>query len=462
MSTAAEAVGSKDYLGMSDEDFLKVNAPEPAPAASEKTDDEKAAEEAAAAALAAAEVVTKTPEETAAEEAAKKLADEEKAKADKELADAEAALAADPAAQAAAVAAAAGEPDKGKTNAEKKKEKADREAAEAAAKIETDKGKTPEQITADKAEADRIAAGGAPKTDAEKAADAERAKAAAPVQLKPEELKSFYDSLIGTPIKANGKSITLKSPEEVLRLVQMGAGYGRKLQDLQPHLKVIRMLEKAELLDEGKISFLIDINGKNPDAIKKIIKDSGIDPLDLNIGDNVSYIPKNHSVSDQEMSFQTALEDVQSHEGGKETLQEIDQKWDLESKNVLFKEPQLLGLIQSQRDNGVYAKITTEMERQKLLGTIPNSTPFLKAYQAVGNILFPPAPEAKPIQLQPVVTPQPQVIATRVEPPKAQVQNSAEAAAAAAPKSAGSRKPAPVNPLAMADDEFLKAFSGRL
>ena len=51
--------------------------------------------------------------------------------------------------------------------------------------------------------------------------------------------------------------------------MQMGAGYGRKLQDMQPHLKTLRMLEKNNLLDEGKLSYLIDLDQKNPDAIKK-------------------------------------------------------------------------------------------------------------------------------------------------------------------------------------------------
>jgi hypothetical protein len=460
MSKAAEAVASTDYLGMSDEDFLKVNAPEAtasAAAVTEKTDEEKAAEakaaEDAATAAAAAEAaaVTKTPEEIAAEEAA--ATEAAKVAKAKEDADA-AALAADPVAKAAAdakaeadaVLAAAGDPDKNKTKTEKKKAKAEQAAASAAkpAEAEADKTKTPEQIAAEKVAAEA----------------AEKAK----LVPKPEELTSFYNSLIGTPIKANGKSITLKSPEEVLRLVQMGAGYGRKLQDLQPHLKVIRMLEKAELLDEGKISFLIDINSKNPDAIKKIIKDSGIDPLDINTGDNVSYIPKSHAVSDQEMAFQNALGDIQAHEGGQETLKEIDQKWDNESKQVLFKEPGILGIIQTQRDNGVYAQITAEVDRQKLLGTIPNSTPFLQAYKIAGDKLFPPTQvqTTQPIQPQPVVTPQPQVIATRVEAPKAQVQNSAQAAAAAAPKGTSVRKPAPLNPLAMADEDFMKAFSGRL
>lgn len=431
MTTAAA-----DYLGMSDEDFLKVNAPAataPVEAAAvvEKSEEEKAAE---AAALAAQEAESK-----AAEDAAAKLdEDQNKGEEDKDT----------PAPGSEA------KPEDDANKAEKtEEEKAAEAAAALAAKAEADKGKTPEQISAEAAAA------------AERAKNSPEAKGP---EAKTEEApkvvdhKAFYDSLIGTPIKANGKTITLKSPEEVLRMVQMGAGYGRKIQDLQPHLKVLRMLEKNELLDESKLSLLIDVNNKNPDAIKKIIKDSGIDPLDINTGDNVDYKPVNHSVSDQEVAFQDALSDIQSHEGGQDTLKEINQKWDAESKSALWQEPSLLGVIQSQRDNGIYAKIAEEIDRQKLLGTIPNSTPFLKAYQLVGNQMFPAPAQATQSQTQPGVTQQPQVLATRTEAPKAQVKNSEQAAAAAAPKSSSTRKPAPVNPLAMADDDFMKQFEGRL
>jgi hypothetical protein len=264
-----------------------------------------------------------------------------------------------------------------------------------------------------------------------------------------------------TPFKANGREIKLATPEEAVRLMQMGAGYGRKIQDLQPHLKVLRMLEKNDLLSEDKLSFLIDVNQKNPDAIKKIIKDSGIDPLDLNIEDNVTYSPKSHAVSDKEMAFQEALSDIQGHDTGQDTLRIINQSWDQESKSVLWQSPQILGVIQSQRENGIYDQIVAEIDRQKLLGHIPHATPFLAAYKAAGDHLQ--ANNGFKIQEQPGGTPQPQVIATRTAAPKAQVQNGDKASAAAQTKTVSSNKAGiTVNPLEMADDEFLKQFKGRL
>jgi hypothetical protein len=267
-----------------------------------------------------------------------------------------------------------------------------------------------------------------------------------------------------TPFKANGKTFEVKTPEEAVRLMQQGAGYGRKLQDMQPHLKVLRMLEKNNLLDEKKLSYLIDINQKKPDAIKKLIKDSGIDTLDLNPDDKVTYTPTDHAVSDKEVVFHQAITEVQQQPGGHATLQHINQTWDEESKGLLYEEPEIFGVIQSQRENGVYDQILSEIERQKLLGHIKNSTPFLQAYKVAGDHLVKTNGFKAPIQNQPGngTTPQPQVIATRTAAPKSQAQNSDKAAAASPTKVAGVSKPSTsVNPLQMADDDFMKQFSGR-
>lgn len=425
MTTAATTgETSKEYLGMSDEDFLQINSPgaeaagEPASEV-EKTDEEKAAE---------AEL-TATAEAEAA--AAKALADEE----------------------AARVAASSGSTEEVAAAEAKAIQDAKDQADAAAAKAEADKGKTPEQIAAE-AETARVAA--------------ETAAAAQAEADKPVDYEKFFKQVM-TPFKANGRTIDLKTPEEAIRLMQMGAGYGRKIQELQPHLKVLRMLEKNNLLDEGKLSLLIDVNAKNPEAIKKIIKDSGIDPLDLNIEDNVSYQPTNHAVTDKEMAFQEALSDIQSHANGQETLRTINQTWDQESKSLLWESPQLLGVIQSQRDNGIYDQIAAEIDRQKLLGQIPQSTPFLQAYKLAGDHLTAtngfkiPDGQVTQIQTQTGGTPPQQVIATRTAAPKAQVQNGDKAAAASPTKTATTRKAtSTVNPLEMADDVFMKQFSGRL
>ena len=307
--------------------------------------------------------------------------------------------------------------------------------------------------------------------------DPKDVKNAAPVvrsskDLKPEELAGFYDQVM-KPFKANGREIQLRTPEEAIRLMQMGAGYGRKLQDMQPHLKTLRMLEKNNLLDQKKLGFLIDINSKNPEAIKKLIKDSGIDPLDLNMDDNANYRPTDHSVSDNEVAFAEALKDVSSQPGGRDTIQHINSTWDQQSKEFLWGNPEVLTVIQDQRQNGIYDAITAEIDRKKMLGEIAPTVPFLEAYKIAGDALVAsksmtqpgsePAPQpTNPAPAQNADQQAGRVLGTRTAAPKSSATNSDKAKAAGSPTNSSRKAKETINPLDMADDDFLKQFENRL
>lgn len=287
----------------------------------------------------------------------------------------------------------------------------------------------------------------------------------------PEEYAAFYNKVMA-PFQANGKTVQMKTPEEVLQLMQMGANYTRKMQDIAPHRKVLLMLQNNELLDEGKLSYLIDLDKKNPEAIKKLIKESGIDPLDLDLNSEPNYLEGSHRVDDKEVNFRQALEDISSSDAGKETVRIIDKTWDHASKEVLWQSPELMSVFHEQRQNGIYDLITAEVERQRVLGKIQPNVPFLQAYKAVGDELaqagaFGPTGEQPGTQ-----TPgnpgnpaqEPQVVTTRTAAPKSDVANGDKASAASQTRSTTRKAEAVVNPLAMSDEEFMKLdqFAGRV
>lgn len=269
---------------------------------------------------------------------------------------------------------------------------------------------------------------------------------------------------ITAPFKANGKEIKVNNVDEAIRLMQAGAGFARKLQNLQPHLKTVRMLEDANLLDPNELSYLIDLHQKKPDAIKKLIKDSGIDPLDLNTNDDVTYKPTDRTVSDNDLAFRDVLDTVSSTDQGKELIGIINSSWDQKAKNALYGEPKLLEVIQSQYENGLYDQIVAEIDRQKLMGTISANETFFTAYKTAGDYLV------SQDKLKPAVKDnnglpsgkQPTIIETRTASVKSQVKND-EKARAASPTNSTSRKAAStVNPLSVDDETFMKQFSGRV
>ena len=286
--------------------------------------------------------------------------------------------------------------------------------------------------------------------------------------LTQEQLQAFYNQVM-KPFKANNKEVAVRTPEEAIRLMQMGAGYGKKLNDMQPHLKALRILEKHGLLDENKLSFLVDVNAKNPDAIKQLLRDAKIDPLDLNMEEGADYKAPNHSVPDAEVAFKEVLADVRAAPNGQETIRHVNESWDEPSKARLWRTPEILRVIQSQRETGVYDQIVAEVERQKLFGTIKPNVPFIDAYKIAGDSLVKAAgldPSTdKPAQVQssnpapaPVQPAAPVPLGTKTAKPRTPVSNDAKARAAASSTSKAAKVVAPVDMLDMSDDEFMKQF----
>lgn len=377
---------------MTDEDFLKMEVPS----------DTLAPE--------------KTPEEVAAEEATRI-----QAQAD---ADAAAAKAAEDAAKVTEQPGEVQVP--GSTTVEEPVTKTPEESV-----AEADKNKTPEQLAQDKAEADA------------KAKDTQPAGEV--------DYKAGYEQIMA-PFKANGKTMQVKSVEEAIQLMQMGANYTRKMQELQPHRKTLLMLENNGLLDEGKLSFLIDLDKKNPEAIKKLLQDANINPLDVDMDEESTYQEGNHKVSDEEAQFRLVLDELNSNPVGRETLQTINSTWDQASKEVLWKQPEVMNTINAQRENGVYARITAEIDRRRTLGQIQVGVPFLEAYRVVGdelhrsgafNDLFKPKAPATPVATR-AAMPKPTGVDPKVE-------------AAAVHRGSPSKTPSPFEAMQKAsDEEFLK------
>lgn len=293
--------------------------------------------------------------------------------------------------------------------------------------------------------------------------------AAAPAEQQPAaeefDYKAAYENLLAKPLKANGKEIKLNSVEELVQLAQQGANYTRKMQELAPHRKTLLMLENNGV-DADKLDFLIALSKKDPAAIQKYLKDSGVNPLDIDVEAEATYQGGNHRVSDEEAAFANTLEDMQMSEAGKYVLQSIHGTWDQASKELLVTQPNIMEIMRQQHEAGFYDRISAEVDRQRMLGAIPASQSWLQSYKIIGDKMVEqglfvdllakqePAAQTPPVAAAPV--------ATRVAAPKPTVTADARAAAAAPTRAAPSAAKKLVNPLAMSDDEFMKQFENRL
>ncbi len=189
------------------------------------------------------------------------------------------------------------------------------------------------------------------------------------------------------PFRANNKEMQVSNVEEARTLMQMGANYNKKMAGLKPSLKIVKMLQNNDLLDENKISYLIDLDKKNPEAVKKFIKESGIDPLELDLKEKSSYKPDNtYTVDDKEVELDGILDEIKDTKSFNNTIDIIGNKWDESSKSVLRDNPGIIKVINEHVATGIYDKIDAVISKERALGKLVGLSD-IEAYKQVGDAI---------------------------------------------------------------------------
>lgn len=279
-------------------------------------------------------------------------------------------------------------------------------------------------------------------------------------EKKPEEkqvaidYQAEYNRLL-KPFKANGREIRINSVDDAISLMQMGANYNKKMAGLKPNLKLMKLLENNGLLNEDKISYLIELEKKNPEAINKLVKDSGIDPMDLNTDKAGEYKPKIHTVDDREMELDTVLDEIQDTPTYNRTLSIVSKEWDGASKQVIAGNPQLLKVINDHVDRGIYDLIVKEVESERVFGRL-NGLSDIEAYRQVGDAIQARGGFNHLGSSQGKTNQQPVVVAPKPKKVDEDKLNDKRRAASSTKPTISSAVSKDFNPLALSDEEFAK------
>ena len=213
----------------------------------------------------------------------------------------------------------------------------------------------------------------------------EPVKVTLPQGVTQEGLVDFYSKITG-PIKADGKDIQVRSPEDAIRLIQMGFNYSRRMQELKPVRALGQMLQDNKLDNPEQLNFLIDLAKGKKEAIQKLLADHKIDPIDLDTTKPETYKPAQYQLDPKDQAFKEAVEATVQVEGGRDLIVDINKSWDAESKSALREQPAIFENLLAQKQSGVYEKIQKELEYQRSLGYLVG-VPFLQAYHQVGTAM---------------------------------------------------------------------------
>ena len=279
-------------------------------------------------------------------------------------------------------------------------------------------------------------------------------------EVKEPDYQEEYNKVFA-PFKANGKMMQIDNAEDARTLMQMGANYNKKMAGLKPTLKIVKMLENNDLLDESKLNFLIDLDKKDPEAIKKLLQDSKLDVDEIDLKAEGNYKPQNHAVNGTEIELDEILSTIKETESYATTLNIIGTKWDEASRDEMTANPNTIAILNNHVANGWFDQIEAVMEKEKALGRLAGMTD-IAAYTAIGDALnaqgklFNKADPGQGTETKAKVSP---VSVKKATDPKLKDKKRAASGTKSLPGKGGEK--ASFSPLALSDEEFEKQGSAK-
>ena len=269
------------------------------------------------------------------------------------------------------------------------------------------------------------------------------------------QYKDTHDRIFA-PFKANNKEMKVDNVEDAISLMQMGANYNKKMAGMKKPLRFIKMLENNDLLDETKLSYLIDLDKKSPEAIAKLVKESGIDPLEIDTTEDTEYKPNTYTVDDLQVELDTVIEDIRDTDSFKDTIDIVSNKWDEASRNALLEKPSILKAINEHVAAGVYTQVTDIVERERVMGRLKGLSD-LEAYRQVGDAL-----QAQGAKKSAPKANEKFVASSKKAPTDTTLASRKKAASPTKSSASSGKGKQDYNPLSMSDAEFEKQMNSGL
>ena len=197
------------------------------------------------------------------------------------------------------------------------------------------------------------------------------------------DYKAFYETMT-KPFRANGREVQISNVDDAIRLMQQGANYSKKMEELKPKRALIKTLEQHGLTDKEQLGYLVDLANKDPKAIAKLVKESGIDLCEFDVEQANEYSPN------LQIQEPTAFEDIVSeitanNPDAIDVLNVIGQ-WDDETKDFLYNKPDGLRIFAEHKANGFFDKVVGIIENERMFGRMTDKT-YLEAYADIEAML---------------------------------------------------------------------------
>ena len=222
------------------------------------------------------------------------------------------------------------------------------------------------------------------------------------VETEEVNYKEFYEKVALAKFTANGREVEgFKNPEDLIRAQQMLHGYSDKMKVFKEYKKFLKPLEERGIVnDPEKFNLAMSLLDGDPEAIKKVLKEKNIDPMELDLED-IKYIPKSKLPSDAQLLIEETYEQAENLGVGSKFNKVISKDWDLPSLQEFVNNGAVRADLLQHLKDGTYDIVQNEIKRMELLdatGVLDGMTSVEKYRAAVVNLQNKKAPApVKPV-----------------------------------------------------------------
>ena len=290
--------------------------------------------------------------------------------------------------------------------------------------------------------------------------------------------KEFYEKVALAKFTANGREVEgFKDPDDLIRAQQMLHGYSDKMKVFKEYKPFLKALEERQITgDSDKFNLAMSLLDGDPEAIKTVLKDKEIDPMELDLED-IQYAPKNVVPSNAQMLIEESYEQAENLGIGDKFNKVISKDWDVQSLQEFVENGAVRNDLMQHLKDGTYDVVQDEINRMELLdssNTLDGMSSIEKYRAAIGRLQKGAVSQVEPEVRKPADTTEADKIAEEIKAKEAaeykrkaaereqKVAEDRKKAASVSKKKVAS-KPKPKPKLEeLKGDEFRNAFKSML
>lgn len=168
--------------------------------------------------------------------------------------------------------------------------------------------------------------------------------------------------------KANGREYEFTDDEvkeQFGKVFGQAMNYTKKMQEMKPDRKKLDAIKEAGWTDQD-VNLAIELLKGDKNAITELIKQKGIDTLELDVEGSNDYTPKDYGRDDKTLAVKDVIDTIKDDVEYDRTYNVISKEWDDASWKTMSEDPNMIALLHGDVKSGLFDKVQSIADKLKV------------------------------------------------------------------------------------------------